>query len=124
MKSLLSLSIALLFISSCATIFTGSTQTVQIETIPSNAKIQIDGIDRGRTPSELVLKKDHQGPRIVLSKEGYQQRTFRPEVTFNSVSLLNTVFVLFYGIDAISGALWKYSPRQYEIELEPDLDEK
>lgn len=115
---LISIILAFAF-SSCATIFTGTKQNIMINSIPSGAKVQVDGIDRGTTPASVRLKKSSDGQNITLKMEGYETRVFQPETGFNGVAVLNFFNLLFWGIDAATGALWKYSPKYYEIELEP-----
>ena len=117
MKALALLPFALLF-TSCATIFTGTSQTVQIESVPSGAKVQVDGLDRGPTPIALKLKKGNDGQTVTLKATGYETKNFQPQTSFNSVSILNLTNILAWGIDAASGALWKYDPKFYSIELD------
>jgi hypothetical protein len=109
---------AIVFFSSCATIFTGTSQTVQVNSVPSGAKVQVDGIDRGTTPAALKLKKGSDGQTVTLKMEGYETKTFQPETSFNGVAVLNLFSLLGWGIDAVTGAIYKYSPKYYEIELE------
>jgi hypothetical protein len=117
--------LAIMFlISSCATLFTGSKQTVQISTLPSGAKVQVNGIDRGTTPTAIKLKKGNEGQVLTLKIDGYETKTFQPETGFNGVSILNLFNILFWGVDAATGALWKYDPKFYEIELIPKKVEK
>jgi len=118
-KNLVALALIVLVMSSCATLFTGTKETVQIESDPSGASIKVNGIDRGKTPAPVELKKGNVGESIILTRDGYKKRVFQPETTFNGVSVLNTFNLLFWGIDAATGALWKYDPNYYNIELEP-----
>ena len=104
-------------LSSCSTLFTGTKQTVQINSTPSGAKVQVDGIDRGVTPASIKLKRRSDGQTITLNKEGFETKSFQPETSFNYVSILNLFNLLFWGIDAATGALWKYDPKVYQIEL-------
>lgn len=104
---------------SCATIFTGTKQTVQINSYPQGAKIEVDGIERGVTPAPVEMKKGFRGQTLVLKKEGYENKIFQPTMTFNNVAILNFMGMLGWGIDAATGALMKYDPVVYEITLEP-----
>jgi len=117
--SLILMAVIMLFMTSCATMFTGTKQTVQINTFPAGAKVQVDGIDRGTTPTAIKLKKGNEGQVLTLKVDGFETKTFQPETGFNSVGILNLFNVLFWGIDAATGALWKYDPKFYEIELTP-----
>jgi hypothetical protein len=49
---------------------------------------------------------------------GYRPKSFQPETTFSTVSVLNLFSLLGWGIDAASGALWTYEPKFYSIQLE------
>jgi len=104
--------------SSCATVFTGTRQTIQIVSNPPGAKILVDGIDRGSTPSAVSLKKGSNGQLITLKANGYETKNFQPETSFNEVAILNLFNIIFWGIDIATGALWKYDPKYYELELE------
>lgn len=117
------LKIAIIFLiisilaNSCATVFTGTKQNVQINTSPPGAKVLVDGIERGTTPLALRLKKGSEGQVITIKMEGYETKVFQPETDVNFVSVLNLFNLLFWGIDAATGALWKYDPKYYEFEL-------
>jgi hypothetical protein len=118
------LAATMVLMSSCATLFTGTKQTVQINSEPQGAKVQVDGLDRGETPAAIKLKKGNDGQIVTLKKDGYKTRTFQPQTDFNGVAVLNLFNLLFWGIDAATGSLWKYSPKFYEIELEPETEEE
>jgi uncharacterized protein YceK len=121
---LLSLAATTLLMSSCATVFTGSKQPVNIASYPAGAKIQVDGIDRGVTPSVVKLKKGFEGQTVTLKKEGYEAKTFQPETSFNAVSVLNLFSILGWGIDAATGAMMRYNPKAYELQLEQTAEAK
>jgi len=110
---------ATLLLSSCATIFTGTTQTVQINSNPPAAAIEVDGIKTGVTPMAVPLKKGFTGQTISLKLDGYETKTFQPQTTFNPVAILNVIGVFGFAIDAATGAIMKYDPKVYEFTLEP-----
>jgi hypothetical protein len=104
---------------SCATIFTGSTQKVTIDSEPQKATVRINGLEQGTTPATIKLKKSNDPPAIVLEKEGYDDATFYPDHTFNGVAVLNLFDWLGWLIDFATGAMWKYSPSYYKVKLQP-----
>lgn len=108
--------------SSCSTILSGTKQNIQINSEPSGAKIMINGIEKGKTPSTVRVKKSMDGESISLVKEGYETKTFQPEPSFNEISVLNLFNLIFWAIDFASGSLWKYDPKYYMIELTPKKD--
>jgi hypothetical protein len=112
-----SLSVIIVFMTSCATIFTGTKQTVQINSTPSGAMVLIDGIDHGTTPAAIKLRKNYYGQTITLKSDGYETKILQPKMEYNVVSGFNLFNILGFGIDAATGALWKYAPTSYEIEL-------
>lgn len=119
MKKCLPIAIAsMLLMTSCATVFTGSKQTVQINTYPEGAKVEVNGIERGVTPIALQLKKGFNGQTVTLKKEGYSIKIFQPETVFNGVSIINLTNVIGWGIDAATGAMMKYDPKVYELTLD------
>ncbi|RZL19736.1 PEGA domain-containing protein [Pedobacter sp. Leaf250] len=110
---------ATLMLSSCATIFTGTKQTVNIKTDPPAADIEVDGIKVGVTPMDVTLKKGFTGQTVSLKLLGYEAKTFQPTTTFNPVSVLNIIGLLGFPIDAATGAMMKYDPKVYEFKLDP-----
>lgn len=119
-----------LLLSGCATLFSGSSQEVEIESTPSNANVMVDGMDRGTTPTTIEVTRPEQGdsPEITLNKEGYEETTLQLERQFNAVTLVNVVNPLAYvplgipatgfAVDWYTGALWKYQPDGYTVELQ------
>lgn len=104
---------------SCCTVFKGSKETVMIKSYPAGAKVEVNGLERGRTPLDLSLKKGFKGQTVVLKKEGYENKIFEPETTFDAVSIINILFWPGFIIDAATGAMMKYDPKAYELELVP-----
>ena len=109
---------ATLMFSSCATIFTGTRQNVQINTSPPAADIEVDGLKVGVTPMAVSLKKGFTGQTVSLKLEGYETKMFQPTTDFNAVAVLNFIGLIGWGVDAATGAMMKYNPKVYEIQLE------
>jgi len=119
-----------LVLSGCATLFSGGSQEVEIESTPSNASVMVDGKDQGTTPTTIEVTRPEQGdaPEITINKEGYQETTLQLERQFNAVTLVNIINPLAYfplgvpatgfAVDWYTGALWKYKPDGYTVELQ------
>ena len=106
-------------LSSCATMFTGTTQKVTITSNPPAADVIINGVTRGVTPLELSIKKEIKGQPIELKKGGYESKTFMPTTTFNSTAILNIFTGLVgFAVDYATGSLMKYDPTTYDLTLE------
>ncbi|MDN3585496.1 PEGA domain-containing protein [Pedobacter aquatilis] len=110
---------ATLMLSSCATVFTGTKQTVNFKTDPPAADIEVDGAKVGVTPMDVTLKKGFTGQTVSFKLAGYETKTFQPTTTFNPVTVLNVIGLLGFPIDAATGAMMKYDPKVYEFKLEP-----
>lgn len=109
---------ATLLLSSCATIFKGTTQTVQIISNPPAASIEVDGVKTGVTPMAVTLKKGFAGQTVSLKLDGYETKTFQPQTAFDAVSVVNFLFIPGFIVDAATGAMMKYDPKVYEFTLE------
>ncbi len=105
-------------LSGCAIVFSGTRQKVAFTSVPSGAKVQVNGIDRATTPATIKLKRKYSGPTVSISAEGYETRVFQPETNFNAVTLAGIIFPPFMAFDLLTGAMWKYHPKQYNIELQ------
>ncbi len=124
MRSLFTLSALLLsslFFAGCATIFTGTHDEVIIRSDPEGARIFIDGVEEGLTPATIDVKRPGIGDtEVELRLEGYEPRTFILRKEFNAVSVINLDNPIAWAIDIATGAITKYKPMGYDIELDPE----
>ncbi len=110
-----------LFMVGCATILTGTKDTITIETEPPGAEIIIDGISYGKTPATITLTRPGLSDKMVTLKlEGYKPIRFILQKEFNTVAILNLTDALGWAIDIVSGAVYKYSPKYYKFTLEKE----
>ncbi|MBI2416493.1 MAG: PEGA domain-containing protein [Ignavibacteriales bacterium] len=109
-----------IFFTSCATIVTGTKQSVSIMSNVDSADVYLDGIKIGQTPFVGEVKKN--GKTITVEKKGYKRY---------SIALSTTLEGLFWGniitggtvgsiTDFASGAAYKYAPASFQIELIAD----
>ena len=120
-KSLAILLAAVLLFSSCATIFTGTTDTIQFNSNPSGAMIFIDGVEQCITPCTLDVKRDINYTDVEFRLDGYQTRIITLSREFNTVSILNMGNLFGWAIDALSGAVFRYDRKIYDITLTEDI---
>ena len=66
----------------------------------------------------VSLKKGFTGQTVSLKLEGYETKMFQPTTDFNAVAVLNFIGLIGWGVDAATGAMMKYNPKVYEIQLE------
>ena len=117
-KIIISLSIlsALIIYTGCATVLSGTTQSINFESSPSGAAIFLDGDRVGVTPFRFTLKKNkYKSFRVEL--EGYHTISRQLDTEFDLVTLLS-IFWDFGTTDLISGAAFKYAQNSYFVELQ------
>lgn len=116
---LLSLVVAVTFLSGCATIITGTTQKVPVTSNPSGAVAKADGGMAAVTPTVFILKRktDH---TIEISKEGYRTATVILRHTLSGAAAGNVLVggIIGIAIDSSSGAMYKLVPERVDVTLE------
>lgn len=120
------LGVSILF-SSCATLFTGTTQRVTIDSNPPGANIVVDGKFMGTTPATVRLDRDvnaifDDGKEIALEKDGFVRDGYYLGADIQPVSILNMFNVFFWAVDAATGAVMRYDSDYYNFMLIPYND--
>ena len=107
-----------LLLSGCATIFTGNTQAVSIQSEPSGATVQVDGIQMGTTPCQVVLSRGS-SQSLQVSKAGYETKTVVLGSKFNGWFLANLIFGGIIGmiVDIATGAIVWVDPESVMVRL-------
>ena len=117
-KILLNLSIVsvLILLTGCATVFSGTKQTITFESSPSGASLYLDGEKVGVTPFTDKLKKNkYSSFRIEL--DGYETISRSIGKDVDLVALLS-IFWDLGTTDLATGSAWKYDRNSYYIELQ------
>lgn len=105
-----------LLIGGCATVFTGTTQSISVDSDPSGAMLRLDGADVGSTPWSGVIKRKR-NLTIALDKAGYSREQMAISASFNPLTIIS-IFAWDLGTtDFMSGAAWEYSPDSFYIKL-------
>lgn len=109
----------ILVTTNCATIISGSKQTVKFASTPSEASVFIDEVEVGKTPYETKLERKREYA-VMIKLDGY--RTYETKLTkkFNAWYLGNILFGGIIGliIDPITGAIYNLSPKEINAQLE------
>jgi len=105
------------FLSGCATMFSGTTQQVNFSSTPSGAKLFVDNQELA-TPATLTLKRKDR-PRVTSQKEGYKDQVLDLTIhgtDINSTTWLN-FFNLGYGfiVDWATGAFWEFRDNNHVV---------
>jgi hypothetical protein len=107
-----------IFLSSCATVITGSTQKIPVTSNPSNALARIDGSLCATTPT--VFKLDRNTDHVVeISKEGYKTTTIILRKALSGATSGNFLGLGSAGVavDALSGSEYKLIPEKVDVTL-------
>lgn len=109
-----------LFMTSCATIFTGTKDAISFDSNPQGANVYLDGLEVCKTPCITMVKRSLSDKLAEIKLDGYETRVITLDRKFNTVSIINLGSLIGWGIDAATGALMKYDKKGYDIELEKD----
>lgn len=102
----------------CATLFSGSTDTITFTSDPEGAEVVIGGIVQGRTPLTIPVKRPGLNDQIVtLRLDGYDPVTFQLQDDINAVTLLNLFVPVGFVVDAVTGSITKYSRYSYDVDM-------
>ncbi|MDR0981919.1 MAG: PEGA domain-containing protein [Culturomica sp.] len=110
---------------SCATILSGSKQAMSISSIPSGARVFVNGEDkRVITPAEVKVPRKKVAT-ITLQKQGYEDGEVKVNGSFNPVVIGNILLGGIPGglIDLGTGAFWKYANPDVFYEFKPSIAE-
>src|SRR4051812_13486215 len=109
------LSVALLIaLPSCASIVSGTTQTVSVDTMPQGAtcKLVRDGVNVGmvQTPGTAIVKRGSPEIKADCEKDGYQTASVTKSPGMNGWFVGNIIFGGIIGVivDAADGAVYSY----------------
>jgi hypothetical protein len=128
-------SIVVLSLGGCATIFSSGSNDVTFESEPAGATVFTvpNGNKLGDTPLTTPISKGMSSVSVEVKKDGYETKLVKLERTFNYTTLFNiiafapsvtsttagtTTGAAAFGIDALTGKMFEYSPNKYVVELE------
>ena len=106
--------------SSCATILTGTRDTIRFDSNPKGAIVYLDGLEVCKTPCSTSVKRSISEKFAEIKLDGYETRVISLDRKFNAVSIINLTGILGWGIDAATGALMKYDRKSYDIKLDKE----
>ena len=101
----------------CATISSGTTQTISVSTNVDGANLYMESGLIGTTPFTGVVEKNQEQIRIEL--EGYQTQTLALSKSLDPIFWANIILGGTIGsiVDFASGAAYSYAPATYQVDL-------
>lgn len=118
-----------MLLTSCATLFSGTTQTINVKIVDSAdnqllSKVSCTVSDGSggtyaivKNPSIIHVTKGKGTIIIMCKKPGYRQMNMAVGDSFNALTVVNVLFWPGFIVDAASGAYKKY-PSHYLISME------
>lgn len=103
--------------SGCATIFTGTRDTLHFDTEPQGAVVYKDGLKLCTTPCDVSMKRSLNSQYVTFKMDGYRTRMIMLDQEFNVVSVINLGSLIGWAIDAATGAIMKYGLKSYDVPL-------
>ena len=116
-QSIISFAVISLLMTSCATVFTGTKDRISFKTTPPGATIFINGVEQCKSPCSVNVSRKISDKDVEIKLDGYETKIITLDKEFNVVSILNLANILFWAIDAVTGAVMKYDKKAYDIEL-------
>ncbi len=120
-KALSILALALLS-THCATIVSGKTQTITIDSNVKDAEILVNGASVGKTPytGPVIRSKSS---TVTLKKDGYASKTITMNTEIEPMFWGNIIIggVLGSTTDNSTGAMYKYAPATLTVDLEKEV---
>jgi hypothetical protein len=105
----------------CATIFTGTTDTLTFDANVPGVKLTIDGQYKGELPITIVMSRNFVGGQYFLAKferAGYVTQEFKLHREFNTAAILDVTSILTSGgVDVLTGSLMRFSPTDYHVQM-------
>lgn len=120
---------AALSLTGCATMFSGTTQSIHVQAVDSRTTQVIPGArcsisdDKGHTynldsnPDSVVVSKGKGALNVKCVKPGYYQKQIGVGQSFNAWTIVNVLFWPGIIVDALSGATQKY-PSHITVMME------
>ena len=118
--------IMLFVVCACSTVVNGKKQLISISSNVKGADIIVDGKNVGTTPFNGKVDRGND-VTVTLQKDGYEPKTIVVNSDVAPAFWANILFI--YGssssstTDYLSGAMYKYSPAHYNIDLEKRAEE-
>lgn len=118
MKNIVILISLSFLVSSCATIFSKSADTVTFKTAPEGATVYLDGNEIGKTPLTKSIQRRMAAHKVTFKKEGFKSQTFTLKKSLTGAAFFNCTSILSWGTDALTGKMFEYKPNSYFVDLE------
>jgi PEGA domain len=114
-----------LFSAGCASIISGTTQLISVNSNVDGAQVVMNGQTLGKTPLTTQVKRGEQGT-LTVEADGYTPFTFALNKKINNVFWVNIFCGGLFGssTDYSTGAMYEYEPSTFFAQLQPENSKK
>lgn len=116
-KYTLPLIAAIIALGGCATVISGTSQAITIDSNVKGAAVSFEGNVVGSTPFTGKVPRKREAVALV-SKDGYVAQPITLTSSYNPVAILS-IFWDYSTTDCLTGACWEYAPASYYVNLRP-----
>lgn len=109
------LTLILISLAGCATIFGDNDRTVKINSDPQGAKVYLNNNYIGTTPTMVVMQNIWHPSELKIEQPGQQPFITAINSKFQPVGLWNILFWPGFIVDAISGDMMKIAPNDKSV---------
>lgn len=106
---------ASLLLTGCATVISGTNQTLTFNSDVEDVNVYVDGALIGKTPVSASFKKN-KVKTVMFQKEGYEAVTRDITKSYDKTALLS-LFWDYSTTDFITGAAYEYEPSAIYVEM-------
>ena len=103
--------------SGCATLFSGTSQSLQVTSEPSGARVFVNGSLAGNTPTMITMKKGDP-VTIVGQYPGLPDATVVVGKQVDTMAVLNLFDLFGWLIDMSTGAMWKFDRDRIVLQFQ------
>lgn len=118
MTKVVVLFVALFGILGCATMFGDKERTVMVESTPPGAKVLLNGLPYGKTPTTIQITNMLSSNSITLKLDGYDEITRNVSTSIQPVAFLNLINIVCWGVDLATGNVMKIDTRVISVDLD------
>ena len=101
----------------CATLFSGTSQTLQVSSEPPGARVFVNGSLAGNTPTTITMKKG-EPVTIVGQYPGLPDATVLLGKQLDTLAVLNLFDLVGWLIDMSTGAMWKFDRDRVVLQFQ------
>ncbi len=103
--------------SGCATLFSGTSQSLQVSSEPPGARVFVNGSLAGNTPTTVTMKKGDP-VTIVGQYPGLPDATVVLGKQLDTIAVLNLFDFVGWLIDVSTGAMWKFDRDRVVLQFQ------